>query len=87
MPRVNMGATFDTISKATFCTKCGDLGHENHHITYYPEKTARLCGKCHRKITRINGREARRVPSGKPWKKLSNQEREKIWRDFIGKTD
>jgi hypothetical protein len=53
---------------------CQEWCSHNHHITYDPEVTKRLCVRHHEEITILNGQQARkyRVP-------LSNKFRWRIW--------
>jgi len=57
---------------------CEAIGTEDHHITYDPEVTVRLCGKHHREITDINSVEARRYK-----RILTNKHRWHLWYQWI----
>jgi len=62
------------------CVACGSKGKwHNHHVTYRPERTVRLCIPCHHTITSLNT--ARRDVVDRP---LSNKERSAIYHCFLG---
>jgi hypothetical protein len=57
---------------------CKKFGAENHHITYNPEVTKRLCTRHHEEITILNGHKGRAVRHG-----LSNRHRWWIWYQWL----
>lgn len=61
------------------CVKCKSKDHiETHHVTYTPEWTVALCGKCHGNITSVNTHVSRVTKE-----KLSNEQRIWLWRWFM----
>jgi len=61
------------------CVKCAKKTDiETHHVTYVPEWTVALCGKCHGNITSVNTHVSRVTE-----KKLSNELRIFLWRWFM----
>jgi len=65
------------------CIDCKTIFHfkniENHHRIYIPEKTSRLCIKCHKEITELN----KKYCKNNNFKKISNKNRENLWNLFI----
>ena len=57
---------------------CTDWGEHQHHITYDPPVTKRLCVQHHEEITIINGQQARKYR-----RSLSNKHRWWIWFQWI----
>jgi hypothetical protein len=57
---------------------CADWGEHDHHITYEPPVTKRLCVRHHEEITIINGQQARKYR-----RSLSNNHRWWIWYQWI----
>jgi hypothetical protein len=57
---------------------CTDWGEHDHHITYEPPVTKRLCVRHHEEITIINGQQARKYR-----RSLSNKHRWWIWFQWI----
>jgi hypothetical protein len=57
---------------------CTDWGVHEHHITYEPPVTKRLCVRHHEEITIINGQQARKYR-----RSLSNKHRWWIWFQWI----
>jgi hypothetical protein len=57
---------------------CKEFGAENHHITYNPEVTKRLCTVHHEEITILNGHKGRAIRHG-----LSNRHRWWIWHQWL----
>ena len=61
------------------CVKCGAKGRvETHHVTYTPEWTVALCGKCHGHVTSVNTHVSRVAKRA-----LDNEERIFLWRWFM----
>ena len=59
------------------CFCCSRIAWENHHITYEPNITRKLCVVCHNIITRLNSKYA--LKNGR---KLTNSERYTIFQYF-----
>jgi hypothetical protein len=57
---------------------CKEFGEENHHITYSPEVTKRLCKVHHEEITILNTQRG-----GKLRHAVSNKDRWRIWFQWI----
>lgn len=71
--------TFEDALRQRTCIKCDSIGRvERHHILYNPERIARLCRVCHKRITQMNARVA-----WKKRKKLNNKNRLIIWSRFL----
>jgi len=64
------------------CFACGTKKGEwhKHHITYKPERIARLCLPCHSIITSLNTAKWEQIK-----RPLTNKERIYIFKDFVGK--
>src|SRR5271157_4033017 len=58
---------------------CSDWAEHDHHITYDPPVTKRLCVRHHEEITIINGQQSRKYGH----KILSNKHRWWIWFQWI----
>jgi hypothetical protein len=56
---------------------CKGFGLHNHHITYEPSVTRRLCRQHHEEITIINSQQARKFR-----RRLSNQHRWRNWYEW-----
>lgn len=60
------------------CVKCSASKAIRHHVTYEPELVARICPKCHTKITVVNT-----IAAVVLKKKLSNSIRVLLWAWFL----
>lgn len=74
-----LSITFEEALLHRTCVKCNSIGRvERHHVIYNPAKIARLCRRCHHRITKLNAKIA-----WKKKKRLSNQTRLTIWKRFL----
>jgi hypothetical protein len=74
------GKTTDLMPEPPRCAfpSCTDWGGHDHHITYEPPVTKRLCVRHHEEITIINGQQARKYR-----RTLSNKHRWWAWYQWI----
>lgn len=74
------GNTIDLMPDPPRCAfpSCTDWGEHEHHITYDPPVSKRLCVRHHEEITIINGQQARKYR-----RSLSNNHRWWIWYQWI----
>jgi hypothetical protein len=74
------GNTTDLMPEPPRCAfpSCTDWGEHDHHITYEPPVTKRLCVRHHEEITIINGQQARKYR-----RSLSNKHRWWAWYQWI----